>query len=718
MIEEQFDLAFIAQLATKEKQIQQNYRPLIAVHKWFARRPGAVFRGLVLAEFAQGVLSDTYFASHCLEGVRVGDPFMGGGTPIMEANRVGADVVGYDINPMAYWIVQQELAQIDHEGYLKAANNLVDALRAELDPYYTTTCETCQSVVPVKYFLWVKTQRCQSCQEPIDLFPGYLVAENVRHPRSVLVCPGCGLLNEVQNSRDPGTCTRCETTLKVEGPASRGIIACPHCGATNSYPNNPPSVPQHRLFALEYYCPSCKVHQSGRFFKSPDRQDLSKVREAEELWDRTGSQFVPEDAIPPGDETDRLHRWGYSHYRQLFNARQLLGLERSAGYIAHVSDRSLRHALATNFSDLLRYQNMLCRYDTMALKSLDVFSLHGFPVGLIQVESNLFGIRDPFKRTLVGSGGWFNIIEKFAKAKAYGDSPSEWKPSGSKKRKITMPTEWIGRERNGGRREVLIRCSDATQADLAPSSLDAVFTDPPYFDNVQYAELMDFCYIWLRRLVQADDSAFDPASTRHIAELTGNSTLDRGLDAFTDGLSRVFQRWTSALKPGGPFAFTFHHNTLDAYVPIAVGMLDAELTCTAALPVPAEMSASIHINGTGSSVVDTVFVGRQMPAESHEPPSVESLAQCAGKDFVRLREGGVRVTDGDRRCVIYGLLTATVINLLRDAWDKSANVSVKRQHVATALGALPSWRDVDVLARNEEQALLDATTINLTEKVR
>ena len=186
----------------------------------------------------------------------------------------------------------------------------------------------------------------------------------------------------------------------------------------------------------------------------------------------------------------------------------------------------------------------------------------------------------------------------------------------------------------------------------------------------------------------------------------------RKRDAFTEGLSRVFQRWTHALKPGGPFAFTFHHNTLDAYVPIAVGMLDAGLTCTAALPVPAEMSASIHINGTGSSVVDTVFVGRQMPAKSHEPPSAESLARCAGKDFVRLREGGVRVTDGDRRCVIYGLLTATVINLLRGAWDKSANVSVKRQRVATTLGALPSWRDVDLLARHEEQESLDAAAIN------
>ena len=43
--------------------------------------------------------------------------------------------------------------------------------------------------------------------------------------------------------------------------------------------------------------------------------------------------------------------------------------------------------VATNLSDLLRYQNMLCRYDTMALKSLDIFSIHGFPVGLVTVNT-------------------------------------------------------------------------------------------------------------------------------------------------------------------------------------------------------------------------------------------------------------------------------------------------------------------------------------------
>ena len=93
-IERQFNIPFVAGLALREKQIQQNYRPTIAVHKWFARRPGTLFRALLLSEFADGPVRDTFFQAHQLKGIRVADPFMGGGTPLLEANRVGCDVLG------------------------------------------------------------------------------------------------------------------------------------------------------------------------------------------------------------------------------------------------------------------------------------------------------------------------------------------------------------------------------------------------------------------------------------------------------------------------------------------------------------------------------------------------------------------------------------------------------------------------------------------------
>jgi putative DNA methylase len=93
MIERDFDIPFVAELALREKQIQQNYRPSIAVHKWFARRPGTLFRSLLLSEFGKGSLRENYFQANDLKGIHVADPFMGGGTPLLEANRLGCDVI-------------------------------------------------------------------------------------------------------------------------------------------------------------------------------------------------------------------------------------------------------------------------------------------------------------------------------------------------------------------------------------------------------------------------------------------------------------------------------------------------------------------------------------------------------------------------------------------------------------------------------------------------
>src|SRR5690349_2430084 len=68
-LESRFDATFVAALALREKQIQQNYRPVIGIHKWFARRPGSVFRSLMLAEFVDAPLVESYWRSNSLEGV-------------------------------------------------------------------------------------------------------------------------------------------------------------------------------------------------------------------------------------------------------------------------------------------------------------------------------------------------------------------------------------------------------------------------------------------------------------------------------------------------------------------------------------------------------------------------------------------------------------------------------------------------------------------------
>jgi adenine-specific DNA methylase len=707
MIETRFDVAFVADMALREKQIQQNYRPPIAVHKWFARRPGTLFRGLVLSEFVDKPLRDAFYENNDLRGVRIADPFMGGGTPLMEANRVGCDVIGYDINPMAYWIVRQEIEHLDLQAYTEAASHLRKALEREVGELYRTKCVLCgRTDAHAKYFLWVKTAACPHCCTEIRLFPGFLIAGDRRHPRNVFFCPHCTELTETSSRETPGPCSHCGKSLSAGGPAHHGSAPCPSCSFKVRFPDASKGPPRHSLFAMEYHCPSCRAHHTGRFFKTPDKADRAKVGRAEALWKEIQPQYVPDDEIPPGDETDRLHRWGYRHYREMFNARQLLGLEISSRLVCQVEDNRLRNALATNLSDLLRYQNMLCRYDTMALKSMDIFSVHGFPVGLIECESNLLGIPNGGGEGNIGSGGWSNITEKYAKAKAYCDKPFEYRHSGgAQKMRVDLIGEWIGDSANGKKdrqtRSVEIACVDATERRFPKAGLDAVLTDPPYFGNVQYAELMDFCYIWLRRIVgdAKTGGAFQSTTTRNPQELTGNVNMGRDLHHFTEGLSCVFRNMAEALKPGRPMAFTYHHNSLAAYYPVAVAVLDAGLACSASIPCPGEMAASIHISGTGSSIIDTVFVCRSTGTVPRRTISGEprAVADMVRHDLANLGRGGVKPTAGDIRCVGFGHVIRLAIWYLRSAWKRdlptAERIAAVRLWIEKQLGGISAVLD-------------------------
>ena len=697
-IERCFDVSLIAEMALREKQIQQNYRPFIGVHKWFARRPGTLFRGLILAEFSEDFLERAFFQSNDFPGLRIVDPFMGGGTPLIEANRVGCDVEGLDVNPMSAWIVREEIEHLDISAYERAVGSLITALRVEVDRYYRTSCPLYgDEDVPVKSFVWVKVLDCEACGTPFDLFPGYLLAKNRRHPKNVLICPACSDLNEGEDRKSPGACKTCGAVLHEAGPARRSRCDCPHCGHTNAYPGGTQRPLNHRLFAIEYYNPERKPEHKGRFFKKPDAEDIARVSAATRRWDQMSARFVPDQQIPAGDETARLHRWGYTRYREMFNPRQLLGLELSCRLIAETEDERIRHALATNLSDLLRYQNMLCRYDTTALKSLDIFSVHGFPVGLIQCESNLLGIVNGAGSN-VGSGGWSNIVAKYVKAKRYCEAPYEVRHIGSRKVRVPIEGERIGKSPNGNSRRVVIRCESATEATFSANSLDAVFTDPPYFGNVQYGELMDFCYVWLRGLIGKQSEGFGGPYTRSPDELTGNVTQERGLEHFTEGLSEVYSRMARALKPGAPMVFTYHHNRLDAYCAVGVAILEAGLVCSASLPCPAEMGGSIHIHGTSSSIVDTVFVCRTS-GETRENllfDSPDRLVEIVNEDLARLSAAGRMATRGDTRCIVFGHLTRIAVWQLRTAWDRSLPTAEK---IATLRDSMTGYGDPDELAR-------------------
>ena len=175
---------------------------------------------------------------------------MGGGTPILEANRLGCEVIGHDINPMAWLIVREQLDHIDLPAYRQSAARLRTDLRTRIGDLYVNRCVVDRNpAAPVKYFLWVKVARCDGCQRDIDLFPGYQMAEAVRHPRNAVICHACGELNEIDELENPGACAACHATLRLDGPVSRTRMTSPQCGKKHRIPSSDTAPYGRRHFA-------------------------------------------------------------------------------------------------------------------------------------------------------------------------------------------------------------------------------------------------------------------------------------------------------------------------------------------------------------------------------------------------------------------------------------------------------------------------------------
>jgi putative DNA methylase len=687
-VESNYNETFVARLASREKQMQQHYRPVISVHKWFARRPGSLFRALALAELAEGRVDQSYSASHELSGTCL-DPFMGGGTPLFEASRLGMSVIGYDTNPMARWIVERELEDVDPDELREAGERVAADVEAELASFYKTDCPTCGGEAEARYFLWLRHHHCVCGTDHPLLADTMLVSTGLkRHPREVHICPSCLSVDEFKPGKRTRRCRACKARYD-DGLVPPDTVCVCACGESFRIPpQGTIETPNVQLVAIDYHCGTCSSRPGApkHAYKTADAHDQERVREASWQAAIHPSPFWPEQLIPRGAETERLLRWGYLRWVDLFNARQLLALGKLAARIDAEAGGPVKRALQTAFSDYLRYQNMLCRYDRQALKPTDVFAVHGFPVPRVSCEPHALGIRG------VGSGGFRHILAKYERAKRWCRTPDEAIHDGTRVRRVPTPTERLGANFVGDVDELgvggnaLLRRASIRAEDLSPNSVDLVLTDPPYYANVQYAELMDFCFAWLRRLAP-DTPYFDVEAAKTDEDAVASPTPG-GVDLveFTRRLSEVFVASAQALKPGGAFIFTYHHNDLDAYAPLVVACLDAGLTPTRLYGCPSEMRASTHIHGRNASTVDTVFVLRKapVPADARAYDNVVVSQAVAGR-LDALKRAGLSPTNADRACVRHSVLAARAMAGLSAGWDTDLDVA---ERVLIALESL------------------------------
>ena len=602
-------------------------KPVYRMHKWWARRLGSVFRTITLAAFAPSEESEiAIWHQFCdganLEGKIVLDPFMGGGTTVVEALRLGCKVVGVDINPVAWFITKKEIEPVDLEALDLAFQHLEETAGQFIRQYYQTRCPNGHQA-EVMYFFWVKVAECRECSAKVRLFPNYELSR--RDHIHVCFCPSCLQMIETEKYTSKTVCPECGRVFDPrKGVSSKGVYRCPECGARRRILDevqNKATKLDEELHALEGYCDKC-----GRFFKRVDDFDRALWKQAqEEFHHRRKELLIPNQLIPVEGRSDpRPVNHGYLYFWQMFNDRQLLCLSILLEAILQLPDRNTRELMLIAFSDCLDTNTMFCKYEIQWHKISPFFGFHAYHPIERPTENNVWG-------TAYGRGTFTKCFNKVRRAKEYCQKPYERlfnirgrrfsKRTGRERveARLVGRFEELAKESHGA----LLRCESSEDLSFVPDkSVDAIITDPPYFDNVQYSELADFFYVWLRLALKDVYPWFQTEFSSRPDEIVQNDKLGKTTDFFNQGLGRVFRECHRVLKDDSIMVFTFHHNQMWAWESIASILLDAEFYISATPIVRSEGKSGFH-SSEGNIRYDAVLVCRKCPSKSNIPSAIE-----------------------------------------------------------------------------------------------
>jgi hypothetical protein len=271
-------------------QIEGNAgKPIYQMSKWWARRRSSVFRAMLLAGAmkapedpaqAAKLVWDVYYANHqkkgALKNLKVADIFMGGGTTIVEGSRLGMQMYGCDLNPIAWLIVKSEMSRVDPVEVRALLDEIEAEVKPQVMPFYACNCPRGHrgqwtrlstgevmgdgfdplALLPeerksfrydgpeVIYIFWAKHGPCQvtGCghRTPIMSSPVVSVKTLTVKAWEDFQCEACGVKFDVEASdarmapgvplavaegERPHTVLRSDTSVK-----------CPECGYVHQYP--------------------------------------------------------------------------------------------------------------------------------------------------------------------------------------------------------------------------------------------------------------------------------------------------------------------------------------------------------------------------------------------------------------------------------------------------------------------------------------------------
>ncbi len=562
------------------------------------------------------------------------DPTAGGGSIPFESIRLGLHTFANDINPVAL-LVEKATFELPLYGIkvLQEFDRIGKAFIAKAEPLYDGIFPKESPDTQILGYLFARTIRCPYCGGLIPLSPNWRLAPDGT---------GVRLIPHTEEQGDKRICSFeivFSTQEQSEGTVSGGSAVCPFedCGRVIDG-DEIKEIAQtggmgEQLYAVVYKKRVQTITKSGkpgrekwiRGYRAPRPEDdvfdevKAKLEEKLPYWE--AMDMVPTEAFPVDSNDDRPIQYGMPLWRDLFSPRQLychgtsvevfrelLKEEESKPGFGDVQKAAFAY-LALALDKLMTYDCKSSRWHPGREVMAQIFERHDFSVKFTFAE---------MAPLIVGLGyDW--AIEQTGKCltELIGllhpglDIKNLKKQSQQQLSMLTAPTP--------PKKQAVINIScqsgDALYH-IEDHSIDAVAMDPPYYDNVMYAELSDFFYVWLKRTAgYVYPELFTRMLTDKENEAVANPAKFKGqkkpkdlaYDDYRVRMAAIFNECHRVLTKDGVLMLMFTHKATGAWDALTKGLLDAGFVISASWPINTEAEGSLHIKDKAAAN-STIFL--------------------------------------------------------------------------------------------------------------
>ena len=531
--------------------------------------------------------------------------------------------------------------------------------------------------------LWARAVDCPSCAREIPLSPNLRLTRTGAGAKAkdkiAIRADGAEQVIAAENDQPnlgvkliPNEQTgKCEFQIvetakeHSRGTVARGIARCPYPSCGNTTPKGYLAEEAqagrmgHVLYATIYRdswqdytkggAPKKRLSTQRGFRAATPADDntadvLRRLDDLKDKWD--DEDILPNEEVPPGNSTRSL-RYGTSTWRKMFSPRQQLAHGYCVQAFHELVDEDRANGdlnderiaawcyIALALDKLIARNALLSRWDPGQGIVANIFDTHDF------------GFKWSYAEMTVANWGWglewgisdmrqcIAAISAFANHKAI--TPQQPKQNSNQPSFTASASQPEVGAHLATPSKVITGTAQALNLD--DESIDAIVFDPPYHNNVTYAELSDFFYVWLKRTAgyalgadfprayltdKANEAIASPARFKEQAASARGKESAANLAAqdYQSKMAEIFQECRRVIKPDGIMTLMFNHKTSGAWDSLIVSLINAGFSITRTWPVKTEAESSMHIRDKAAARSTILIVCR--PRDKNAPPRMRS----------------------------------------------------------------------------------------------